>query len=62
MHGGWLTVLLAGLIGWVMYVWYNARKIKNKQLKFVKVKDYFNVIKDLSEDTSVPKYATNLVS
>ena len=61
MHGGWLTVLLAGLIGWVMYVWYNARKIKNKQLKFVKVKDYFNVIKDLSEDTSVPKYATNLV-
>lgn len=58
--GGWLTVVLGGLIGVGMYAWYNGRQIKNKFIKFVKLGEYAPVIKDLKLDETIPKYATNL--
>ena len=44
-----------------MYVWYNARKITLKLLTFVNMKDYLPVLKNLSTDTSIPKYSTHVV-
>ncbi|HTB27044.1 MAG TPA: KUP/HAK/KT family potassium transporter [Puia sp.] len=44
-----------------MYVWYNARKITLKLLPFVYIKDYFDLIEQLSNDKSIPKFATHLV-
>ncbi len=61
IHGGWFTLLLAGIIFYVMFIWYRARQIKNRFTRFVTVADYFEQIKDLSQDATVPKYATNLV-
>jgi KUP system potassium uptake protein len=61
MHGGWVTVLLAGCIIIVMLVWFNARKIKNRHMQFVKIQPFFSTISDLKEDETIPKYATNLV-
>ncbi len=58
--GGWLTVVLGGLIGIGMYAWYNGRLLKNKFIKFVRLGDYAPVIKDLKLDETIPKYATNL--
>ncbi len=49
-----------GLIG-TMYVWYNARKITLRLLHFVNIKDYLPLLQQLSNDTSIPKYATHLV-
>jgi KUP system potassium uptake protein len=49
-----------GLI-FTMYVWYSARKITNRFLNFVNIKDYIPLLEDLSKDTSVPKYATHLI-
>ena len=49
-----------GLI-FTMYIWYNARKINNKFLKFVNLKDYITVLDGLSQDESVSKYATHLI-
>jgi len=60
-HGGWFTFVIAGLLYIIMYGWYNARRLRNKFLIFVKLSDYIEVLKDLSQDNSVPKYATNLV-
>ena len=60
-HGGWLTLLIAlGLIA-QMWGWYAARKIRNRFVEFVKLKDYLNLLRDLSHDFSIPKYATHLV-
>jgi len=61
MHGGWVTVLLAGCISIVMLVWYNARRIKNRHMQFVKVEPFYETLSDLKLDHSIPKYATNLV-
>jgi KUP system potassium uptake protein len=61
LHGGWFTVLLGFLLFSVMWAWYTARKIKNRYVKFVEIEQYFDIIKELSEDESVPKYASQLV-
>jgi KUP system potassium uptake protein len=61
VHGGWVTILIASVMFFIMFVWYKGRKIKNKLLTFVKVHKYTDLIKDLREDQTVPKYATNLV-
>ncbi|MGV3510162.1 MAG: KUP/HAK/KT family potassium transporter, partial [Sphingobacteriaceae bacterium] len=61
MHGGWFTLLLSVLFFSVMYGWTSARKIKNRYVKFVEIDDYFSILKELSEDSSVPKYASQLV-
>ncbi|HPS51190.1 MAG TPA: KUP/HAK/KT family potassium transporter, partial [Bacteroidales bacterium] len=61
MHGGWFTILVGGLLFLIMWVWYNGRKIKNSFIEFIKIDTFFDIIRDLSQDESVPKYATNLV-
>ncbi|MEI7724219.1 MAG: KUP/HAK/KT family potassium transporter, partial [Bacteroidota bacterium] len=61
MHGGWFTLLLGGFLFMIMYVWFNGRRIKNSFIEFLQIDDYVEVIKDLSKDQTVPKYATNLV-
>lgn len=49
-----------GLI-FTMYIWYNARKINNRFLHFVSLKDQIPLLKDLSADTTVPKFSSNLI-
>ncbi len=60
-HGGWITLMIASVLITVMLVWYYARKIRNRYVEFVKLKDYLTVLEDLSKDLSVPKYSTHLV-
>ena len=61
IHGGWFTIMIGGLLFMVMWVWFHGRKIKNSFIEFIKIENYFDVIKALNKDTSIPKYATNLV-
>jgi KUP system potassium uptake protein len=60
-HGGYITVLIGGLMFIVMYVWFRARKIKNRYVEFVRMEHYIPKIQELSNDRTVPKYATHLV-
>lgn len=60
-HGGWFTILLAGLFFMIMYGWYQARKLRNSFTTFIKLSDYSEVITALSKDKTVSKYSTNLV-
>ncbi|HNP97889.1 MAG TPA: KUP/HAK/KT family potassium transporter, partial [Bacteroidia bacterium] len=60
-HGGWLTLLIASGLITLMWAWFKARKIRNRFVDFVKLKDYLNLIRDLSHDFSIPKYSTHLV-
>ncbi|HEY0749971.1 MAG TPA: KUP/HAK/KT family potassium transporter, partial [Chitinophagaceae bacterium] len=60
-HGGYVTVVLGGLLFLVMLVWFRSRKIKNRYVEFVRLEHYVPKIQELSNDKSVPKYATHLV-
>lgn len=61
IHGGWFPILLGGLLSLVMLAWHNGRKIANRYLRFLPIAQYYDVIRDLHGDLSVPKTATNLV-
>ncbi|MBC7745484.1 MAG: KUP/HAK/KT family potassium transporter [Flavobacterium sp.] len=61
LHGGWFTLLLGSIIFAVMWAWATARRIKNKYVRFVEIDDYYSVLSELSEDETVPKYASQLV-
>lgn len=61
VHGGYITLLVGGLMFMVMYVWYRARKIKNRYVEFVRMEHYIPKIQELSNDKAVPKYATHLI-
>jgi KUP system potassium uptake protein len=60
-HGGWFTILMAGVLFTIMYVWYKGRNIKKRFFEYVKIENYKKIILDLSKDISIPKYSTNLV-
>lgn len=60
-HGGFVTLLVGGALFLVMYIWFKSRKIKNRYVEFVRLETYIPKIQELSNDRSVPKYATHLV-
>ncbi len=61
IHGGFITLMIGFLMFAVMYVWYRSRKIKNRYVEFVRLEEYIPKLEELSNDITVPKYATHLV-
>ncbi|MCZ4224558.1 KUP/HAK/KT family potassium transporter [Pedobacter rhodius] len=61
LHGGWVTVLIGSLLFTIMWSWFVARKIKNRFVKYVEIEDYYQILTELSNDESVPKYSSQLV-
>lgn len=61
MQGGWFTLLLGGLIAFIMYAWHRGRAIKNQFTRYENISEHAGAIKDLSLDETVPLFATNLV-
>jgi KUP system potassium uptake protein len=60
-HGGWFTLVLASVYFLIMFGWYFGRKIKNRHISFSNLSDYIELFKDLRNDKTVSKFATNLV-
>ncbi len=60
-HGGYITIIVAAFMFAMMYLWYRARKIKNRYIEFVRLEQYLPMLQELSNDNSIAKYATHLV-
>jgi KUP system potassium uptake protein len=60
-HGGWISMLIAAILFLSMFSWHQARKIRNRYVEFTKLGDYLPLLKELSNDVTVPKYSTHLV-
>ena len=54
------VVFEIGLI-FTMYIWFKARKINNRFLNFVDLKEQIPMLNALSADESIPKYAGQLI-
>jgi len=61
IEGGVVTVVVAGGLFMTMVVWYKSRKIKNRYVEFVRLENYIPILQELSNDSSINKYATHLV-
>lgn len=59
--GGYVTVFMAVMLFGLMMLWVTAKRIRKRYAEEVKIKDYLDQLILLSNDTDIPKYATNLV-
>ncbi len=57
----WMFLFFELFIFMTMYIWYYARKLNNKMVPFVDLGRYTPQLKELSEDDSIPKFATHLI-
>ena len=53
-------VFEVGLI-FTMYIWYHARKINNRFLNFIDLKEHIPLLESLSRDESIPKFSSHLI-
>lgn len=60
-HGGYVTVFIAALLASTMVVNYLGKKIRKNYTEFVPIDKYKDVLVDISTDTSIPKFASNLI-
>ena len=63
-HGGYVSLVIAGFILAIMYVWYYGNKIRDKRESrnaYVRLDEYTSMLTNLSHDEDYPTYATNLV-
>ena len=60
-HGGWFTFLIAFVFFVLMYVLLKARLLRKRHTEFVDLRHYEGMLKDIQEDNTIPKEATNLV-
>lgn len=59
--GGWITVVIGLSVFTMMFIWRKGHRTKDKLTKVIAIDNYIPVLKELSNDEAIPKYATNLV-
>jgi KUP system potassium uptake protein len=60
-HGGWFTVLVASIVGLIMYAWNSGSRLKVAYTEYESLPQHLPALESLSRDESVPKYATHLI-
>lgn len=60
-HGGWFSVMIAMVLFFALYMWFRAKQLRNKHTNFIEIDSYIPMLKDLMNDDTIPKEATNLV-
>lgn len=60
-HGGWITLVIGLTLIFTMYVWHAGKKLKNRYKRLLDLKKFVPILRSLSNDTTVSKYATHLV-
>ncbi|MCL2114494.1 MAG: potassium transporter Kup [Streptococcaceae bacterium] len=61
LHGGYVVVIFAIMILFVMSIWHKANEIVFKYIKSLNINDYKQQIKSLRDDESYDLYQTNVV-
>ena len=60
-HGGYVSLIVAAVLILIMFVWREGRRIKERYVDATPLAPYYPVLKELSDDPSIPKFATHLV-
>lgn len=60
-HGGWFTFMIAVLFFIMMFILLQARRLRQRHTEFVDLRHYEAMLKELQDDVTIAKEATNLV-
>ena len=60
-HGGYVTVIIASVILFVMYIWSKSHSLETRFRDRVLIEDFKDQLSKLRQDKTLPKYANNLV-
>lgn len=60
-HGGWFTFAIAAILFFLMFILLKARILRHRHTEFVDLRHYETMLKELQEDHTIAKEATNLV-
>jgi KUP system potassium uptake protein len=61
MHGGYVSLIICFILMSVMWTWKEASSIKDNLTEYTDLDKYIPLLKTLSVDETIPKYATHLV-
>ncbi len=61
LHGGWYTILIAFALVFVIYMWFNASKIRRRYFQYADIRKSLRLIAGISQDKEIPKSASNMV-
>lgn len=60
-EGGWITVLGGFVLISIMWLWYKGRMLRRSLTIMEETAPFFETLKELSNDKTLPQYATHLV-
>ena len=60
-EGGWITILGGFVLISIMWVWYKGRMLRRSLTIMEETAPFFETLKELSNDKTLPQYATHLV-
>ena len=61
MHGGWITLLIGLVLSTIMFIWYKGKQEQSKLISFTPLAQHISILKDISHDTTISRFATHLV-
>lgn len=57
-HGGWFTMLAAGLAAAVMAAWWRATRIRDRHIDYLRLADCTDIIRAIGADSAIARYAS----
>jgi KUP system potassium uptake protein len=60
-EGGWITVLGGVILILIMWLWYQGRMLRRSLTTMEKTEPFFQTLTEISQDKTLPQYATHLV-
>ncbi|MFT5703526.1 MAG: KUP system potassium uptake protein, partial [Rickettsiales bacterium] len=61
VHGGWIVLVVASLLFFIMWVWYQAKIFKRRHTRFTDFNEVLPLLINVSNDKLIQKTATHLV-
>lgn len=60
-EGGYVSIIIGFILVSVMWLWYHGRQLRRSLTVLEKTEPFFETLAELSNDTTLPQYATHLV-
>lgn len=61
VHGGWFTILIAGILCAIMLVWNKGRSLHQSHVDYRDFQQYSGIVSAIRDDREIPLFASNVV-